>query len=89
MIKFHQKYFNESILFDQVNADEIRRNNKQNKNIDGIENKITRFQIYPEMISPATTKPHYIQKHIQKYLSNTKKSFDMKTGKLNINATQT
>ena len=48
MIKFHQKYFIESILFDKVNPDQIRSDDPKFRNLQNIENKLTRFQIYPE-----------------------------------------
>ena len=48
MIKFHQKYFIESIPFEEVNPDQIRNNNNKFRNLHNIENKLTRFQIYPE-----------------------------------------
>ena len=48
MIKFHQKYFVESIPYDKVNPEKIRQNNQCFKNINNIENKLTRFQFYPE-----------------------------------------
>ena len=48
MIKFHPKYFFESNPFENVNPGKIRSNGQRCKNIDGIENKSTRFQIYRE-----------------------------------------
>ena len=49
MIKFHQKYFIESIPCDEVNPEKIRQNNQRwFKSIINIENKLLRFQIYPE-----------------------------------------
>ena len=48
MIKFLQKFFNESIPFEDVNPDQIRRNNYNFRIIHKIENKLTRFQTYPE-----------------------------------------
>ena len=36
--------------------DQIKQNRKRYNNIDGIENKLTRFQIYPEQNSPANIK---------------------------------
>ena len=48
MIKFHQKIFIESIPFEKINPEQIRRNNAKFRNIHNIENKLTRFQIYPE-----------------------------------------
>ena len=49
MIKFHPNYFIESIFYDKVNPDKIRQNRKRYNNIDGIENKLTRFQVYSEI----------------------------------------
>ena len=48
MIKFHQKYFFESISYDKVSFENIRQNNNRYNSINNIENKLTRFQIYPE-----------------------------------------
>ena len=48
MLKSHQKYFIESIPFDEVNPEQIRNNNNKIRNIHNIENKLTRFPIYPE-----------------------------------------
>ena len=48
MIKFHLKYFIESIPYKIVNPDQIRTTNHNFRNIHNIENKLTRFQIYPE-----------------------------------------
>ena len=48
MIQFNQKYFFESIPYDKVNPDIIKQNRNRYSNIDGIENTLTRFRIYPE-----------------------------------------
>ena len=48
MIRFHQKSFIESILFEEVNPGQIRNNNNKFRNLHNIENKLTRFQIYPK-----------------------------------------
>ena len=48
MIKFHQKHFVESIPFINVNPGKIKHSNYKFKNIHNIENKLTRFQIYPD-----------------------------------------
>ena len=46
MIKFYQKsFFIESILYGKVNPEKIRQNNQRFKNINIIQNKLTRFQI--------------------------------------------
>ena len=47
-IKFHQKYFLESIHFEQANPDKIGSDKNRYKNIDRIENNLMRFQVYPE-----------------------------------------
>ena len=48
MIKFHQKYFIESILYENVNPGKITHANYKFRNIHNLEKKMTRFQIYPE-----------------------------------------
>ena len=48
MIKFHQKSFIESIPFEDVNPDQVRQSSHNFRNIYSWENKLTRFQIYPE-----------------------------------------
>ena len=72
MIKFHQKNCIESIMFEDVNPDQIRSTNHKLRNIHKIENKLTRFQIYPETeLACKYNKPLY-NLNIQKFLSNTK-----------------
>ena len=46
MITFHEKYFLESIPYEQVNPSGKQSNDF--RNIHDIENKLTRFQIYQE-----------------------------------------
>ena len=48
MIKFHQKFFIESIPYEDLSPDQIRTTNHKFRNIHNIEIKLTRFQIYPE-----------------------------------------
>ena len=48
MIKIHEKFFIESIPFDNVNPSQIRSRNVKIRNIHNIENKLTRFEIYHE-----------------------------------------
>ena len=43
MIKFHEKYFIQSIPYEQVNPS--RKQSSNFRNIHNIENKLTRFQI--------------------------------------------
>ena len=72
MIKFHQKYFIESIPFKNLNPDQLRHSNYKIRNIHNIENKLTRFQIYPETKLHVNTAGHFTKHNIQKFLSNTK-----------------
>ena len=72
IINFHQKYFIESIPFEDVNPDQIRTTNHKFGNMHSIENKLTRFQIYPETDSHANTTNPFTKHNIQKLLSNTK-----------------
>ena len=60
MIKFHQNFFIESIPLEDVNPDQLRHSNYRFRNIHNIENKLTRFQIYPETeLAYKYTIPHY------------------------------
>ena len=45
---FIKKYFFESIPYDKVNPEKIKQKNRRFNNINKIEDKLTRFQIYPE-----------------------------------------
>ena len=69
LIKFHEKYFKESIPYEQVNPS--RKQSNDFRKIHDIENKLTRFQIYQKL--HVNTKIHFIRHNILKYLSNTKK----------------
>ena len=84
MIKFHQKHFIESIPFEDVNPDQIRLSNYNFRNIHHIENKLTRFQIYPETeLACIYTKPLYKTQNSE-ILVEYENGFDMNTGKLII-----
>ena len=48
MIKFYQKNFIESIPYEEINPAQNRSMNHKFRIIHNIENKLTRFQIYPE-----------------------------------------
>ena len=71
MIKFHQKYFIESIPFEKVNP--IERLSTNFRNIHNIENKLTRFQIFHETEFACNTKTHSTKHSYPKYLLNTTK----------------
>ena len=72
LIKFYEKCFIESIPFEDVNPHQIRKSNQKLRNIHIIENKLTRFQIYPEQNLRANTTNYFTKHKIQKFLSNTK-----------------
>ena len=82
MILFHQKHFIESIPYDKVNPDKIRQNRNRSNNIDGIENELTRFQIYPETELACKYKTPLYKTQYSNIFVEYKKSFDMVTGKL-------
>ena len=84
MIKFHQKFFIESIPFEDVNLDQLRHSNLKFGNINNIESKLTRFQIYPETeLACKYTKPLYKTQYSE-ILVEYEDGFDMNTGKLII-----
>ena len=83
MIKFHEKYFIESIPYEQVHANHKLSNDY--RNINNIENKLTRFQIYheTEFACKYTTPLHKTQ--YSKILVEYEQGFDMTTGKVKVN----
>ena len=82
MIKFHEKYFFESIPFDNVNTSQIRSRNVNFRNIHNIENKLTRFQIYHETeFACKYQNPLHKTQYSEIFVENDE-NFDMTTGKL-------
>ena len=80
MMKFHEKYFFESIPYEHVNPS--RKQSTDFKNIHDIENKLTRFQIYHETeFAYKYRNPLYITQHSE-ILVEYEKGFDMTTGKI-------
>ena len=77
-MKFHQKIFIESIPFEDVNPDQIRRF----RNIHNIENKLTRFQTYPETELACKYKKALYKTQYSEVLVEHEDSFDMNTGKI-------
>ena len=65
MIKFHEKYFIQSIPYEQVNPSQ--KQSTDFRNIHNIENKLTGFQIYQEPNSHANTEIHFTKHNILKY----------------------
>ena len=80
MIKFHEKYFFESIPYKQVNPS--RKQSNDFKNIHDIENKLTRFQIYHETEFACKYSNPLYKTQYSEILVEYEKSFDMTTGKI-------
>ena len=89
MLKFRQYYFIASTSFEKVNPDKIRSKGYRHINIDGIEKKLTRFQIYPETEVACKYETPIYKTQYTEILFEYEKYFDMKTGSLIINPTQT
>ena len=84
MITFDQKIFIESIPFEDVNPDQIRSTNHKFRNIHKIENKLTRFQTYPETdLAGKYNKALYTTQYSEN-LEEYEKGFYMNTGNLII-----
>ena len=82
LINFFQKLFIESIPYEEVSPDKIRQNNYNFRNIHNIENKLTRFQIYPETeLACKYYKPLYKTQYSE-ILAEYKQGFDMNTRKI-------
>ena len=73
MIKFHEKFFIESIPFKKVNPIQKLKHSTKYKKIHKKENELTRFQIYHETKIVCKIKIHSTKHSIPKYLSNTTK----------------
>ena len=73
MIKFHQKYFIESIPFERLSTNF--------KNIHNIENKLTRFQIFHETELACKYKNPLYKTQNSKILVEYDEGFDMTYGK--------
>ena len=80
IIKFHEKYFIESIPYEQVNPS--RKQSNDFKNIHGIENKLTRFQIYHETEFACKYSNPLYKTQYSEILVEYEKGFDMTTGKI-------
>ena len=83
MIKFHEKYFIESIPYEQVNPS--RKQIKTFRNIHDIENKLTSFQIYPETEFAYKYRNPLHKTQYSEILVEYEKGFDMTTGKIKFN----
>ena len=71
MIKFHQKHFIESIPNEDVSPNQTIIGNFKFRNIHNVENKLTRFQIYPETELACKYNKQLYKHNIPKFLSNT------------------
>ena len=82
MIKFHEKYFIQSIPYEQVHPS--RKLSSNFRNIDNIENKLTRFQIYQETELACKYRNPLHRTQYSEILVEYEKGFDMTTGKIKI-----
>ena len=82
MIKFHEKYFIQSIPYEQVHPS--RRQSSNFRNIHNIENKLTRFQIYQETELACKYRNPLHKTQYSEILVEYEKGFDMTTGKVKI-----
>ena len=80
MIKLHEKYFTESIPYEQVNPS--RKQSNDFRNIHDIENKLTRFQIYQETEIACKYRNPLYKTQYSEILVEYEKGFDMTTGKI-------
>ena len=87
MIKFHEKYFIESIPYEKVNLFE-RRSSKFRK-IDNIEKQLTRFQIYHETEFACIYKNPLYKTQYSEILVEYDKGFDMTIGKIKFDPNAT
>ena len=79
IIKFHEKYFIESIPYEQVNPS--RKQSNDFRNIHDIENNLTRFQIYQETEIACKYRNPLYKTQYSEILVEYEKGFDMTTGK--------
>ena len=79
-MKNHEKYFMESIPYEQVNPS--RKQSNDFRNIHDIENKLTRFQIYQETEIACKYRNPLYKTQYSEILVEYEKSFDMNTGKI-------
>ena len=86
MIKFHAKYFIESIPYEHVHP--LEKLSNDFKNPHNIENKLTRFQIYQETEFACKYANPLYKTQYSEILVEYKQGFDMTTGKIKINRRQ-
>ena len=84
MIKFHEKYFIESIPYELVNPS--RKQSNDFRNIHNIENKLTRFQIYQEAEIACKYRNPLYKTQYSEILVEYEKGFDMTTGKIKFDS---
>ena len=83
MIKFHEKYFIESIPYEQVNPSHKLSNDF--RNLHNIENKLTRFQIYHETEFACKYANPLYKTQYSEILVEYYQGFGMTTGKIKVN----
>ena len=74
----------ESTTYEDVSSDQIRQSNYKLRNIHNIENKLTRFLIYPETELACKYNKALYKTQFSETLVEYEQDFDMNTGKLII-----
>ena len=69
MIKIQQRFFIESIPYEDVSPEKIRQSNYKIRNFNDMANELTRFQSYTETEFYVNTTNHFIKRNFQKLLS--------------------
>ena len=82
MINFHEKYFIQSIPYEQVHPS--RKQSTDFRSLHNIENKLTRFQIYQETEIACKYRNPLHKTQYSEILVEYEKGFDMTTGKIKI-----
>ena len=84
MIKFHREYFTENKPFDQAHQHRTKQPKSQYKKKEGMESKLTRFQIYPGTESACKYWNTLCKTQCSDMLVEYRNQFYMETGKLII-----
>ena len=82
MIKFHQHYFVKLIPFENVNPEKIKHSTYKIRNLNNLENNLTRFQLYPETELACKYNKQLYKTQYSEILVEYEQGFDMNTGKI-------
>ena len=85
MIIFHEKYFIDSIPFENFNPKQKKQHNTKFRNIHNIEKKLTLFQTYHKIQFACKYKNPLYKTQYSEKLVEYDDGFDMTTGKIKYN----